>query len=114
VEWDTVILDNLRPTIMSVCTTYPDHRHLSGVVSPEWILLNDVLGLRKTTIIYTEVPPTDIDLIDYIFLLQTQYRGETFIQSVYTRERAAVVRLTETLLLEGIIQNLVPGVCDDS
>jgi len=59
---------------------------------------------RKQTIVFMEFPCTDLDLVDYMYLLKTKYQGRTFIPPIYVRERAAVARVAETMLLEGIIE----------
>ena len=101
-QWDSVILDHLRPATKSTCWHYPDSRHLSGTISPDWIQVNAVTRCRKQTVVFRTLPCSDLDLVDDMYLLQATYRGERFIVPDYTRERVMVVRVAETMLLEKI------------
>ena len=104
IKWDTVILDNIQAPVPSVCKRYPDDRHLSGSISTTWVSLDNLLLLRQMTIVYVRYPVTDIDIVDYMFLTQTRYRREQFIGSTYTQERTSMIRVSETMFLDGIFQ----------
>ena len=104
IPWDYVVLDNIRLSSQSKCYLYPDSRHLSGKIAHDWLLFDQYFSNRKKTIVYMESLSTDVDLVDYMYILQTRYRGEQFIGNTYTRERASVVRLAETMILEGIVE----------
>jgi hypothetical protein len=101
--WDCVILDHIKPSTPSVCYRHPDDRHLSGSISPDVIRVDNAFHMRKRTIVYAESPESTIDLIECMFILQTFYIGELFIGKKFTRAYASFVRLTETMLLEGIL-----------
>jgi hypothetical protein len=103
IHWDSVILDHIRPSTPSVFYRYPDDRHLSGSVSTDWIQVDNALRMRRLTIVYEEPISSTVNLLESMFIIQTMYRGEIFIGREFTQEYASVVRLTETLLLEGII-----------
>ena len=104
IQWDSVILDNIQPSTRSSCYLYPDIRHISGNISLEWVLFDTYFKYRKKTIIYMESRSTDIDIVDYMYLLQIRYRGETFIGATYTIERSSLMRVSETMILEGIAE----------
>jgi hypothetical protein len=104
IPWDSVVLDNIHPSTISSYYLYPDTRHLSGKISCDWVLFDTYFKHRTKTIVYTESKSTDINIVDYMFLLQTRYRGETFITATYTMERSSLMRVAETLILEGIIE----------
>jgi hypothetical protein len=110
IHWDSVVLDldSIRPS-PSCCSVlyFPDHRHVSGSIDAEWVRIHTTLLQRTTmTIVYTEVPPSStLHLLEYMFLLQTMYRGERFIGADFTQERHSVMRVAETMLLAGMIQH---------
>jgi hypothetical protein len=104
IQWDTVILDNIQAPVPSVCALYPDDRHLSGSICTTWVFLDSLLLMRKTTIVYVRYPVTDIDIVDYMFITQTRYKREQFIGSTYTQERSSIMRVAETMFLDGIYQ----------
>jgi hypothetical protein len=97
------VFDHLQPARPSECFAFPDDRHLSGCISDTWVDLDRLLTRRKTTIIWTSTPVSECSLVDYMYLLQTVYRRSRFISPRYTRERAAVCRVAETMLLSGIV-----------
>lgn len=99
--WDSVILDNICPSTPSVSAVYS--RQMSGWISPEWIRISDAVQSRQTTIIYTDIRPSDLTIIEYLFLLQTTFNGETCICPHFTMQTSTLVRVVETLLVEGII-----------
>jgi hypothetical protein len=101
--WDSVVLDRISTPIPTCCSVYPDSRHLSGSISADWIRLDTTFPLRKTTIVYTESIASSVEMIEYMFILRTRYRGELFINRVFNRELYSVIRLAETMLLECII-----------
>ena len=108
IHWDSVILDldTIRSSKRSNYYTVPDYPHvqLSGSICPEWGRIHTTFFLRKMTIIYTDVPPSStLDILEYMFLLQTTYRGERFVESDFSCERSSFMRLAETMLLVGMI-----------
>jgi hypothetical protein len=102
IQWDTVILDNIQSSVSSVCAFYPDARHVSGSICATWVALDNLLLFRQMTIVYVRYPVTDIDIVDYMFITQTRYRGEKFIGTTYTQERSSIMRVAETMFLDGI------------
>ena len=107
IQWDSVVLDldTIRPSKTSMYCTFPDYRHLSGSICPEWVRIHDTFLLHTTmTIIYTEVPPSStLDILEYMFLLQTKYMGKRFVGDIFTCGRSSFMRLAETMLLAGML-----------
>jgi len=100
-HWDSVILDNLCTSTPSIANVYS--RQLRGWISPEWVRITDAVPFRRESILYTELRPSDLNLIEYLFLLQTTYNGEECIAKRFTIPTTTLVRVLETLLLEGIL-----------
>jgi len=106
-HWESVVLDldTIYPSTPSRCGTFPDYRHLSGSISPSWVQIHTTFLLRTMTIVYTQTPPScTLDILEYMFLLQTTYRGERFVESDFSCERSSFMRLAETMLLSGMIR----------
>lgn len=104
IAWDSVVLDQIRPSSPSVCYAYPDHRHLSGSISPDWLYVHSAVSKRMQTIVFVaQLPATTLDILDSMYLLQINYRGMQFIGDRFNQERVSFFRLAETLLLEGLL-----------
>jgi hypothetical protein len=108
VQWSTAILDHLEPATPTDCRRFPDNRQLTGQLSPTWIRIDTMCPFRQNTVVYVQEPTSSsIQLLEYIFILQTTYQGQPFItlisDCIFTLSYQSAIRVAETMLLEGIL-----------
>jgi hypothetical protein len=101
-QWTTVILDHIKPATNTSYERNPD-RHINGELSPTWVEIDHVLRTRGCTIVYTDCTSSIHTVLDYMFIVQTRYKSQKFIARKFCVAYSSVLRIAESLLLEGIL-----------
>jgi hypothetical protein len=102
-DWDSIVLDGIEPSVPSIVSVFPDSRHLSGQICREMALIDRTFPRRYKTI-YCTKSLSEAKVVDCMFMLQTTYEGERFISESFTVSRTRVLQVAETMFLNAVIR----------
>lgn len=102
-DWDSIVLDGIEPSVPSTLGVFPDSRHLSGRICREMTLIDRTFPRRYKTIYCTKTL-SESKIIDSMFILQTTYEKDRFIPESFTVSRTRVLQVAETMFLNAVIR----------
>jgi hypothetical protein len=102
-HWDTVVLFHLPGADTTQYGTFPDARHLSGCIDTVWADVHHSLPHRSHTVICTGEVLSEARLLTYLHVLGVCYHGILLVPRQFVLGTFLLIRVTETLLLNGLV-----------
>ena len=104
--WQSVVLDEILDEDRLDPVAFPDGRHLSGCIEDVWVRLRDLVHGDCRVIIQTRARLTLGRLLSYLYIMRVEFGATLLIpQRHFTVATSVLVRVTETLLLNGVLHS---------